>query len=463
MRLYSLQALLRGEQAGAQPAAVLRLPGKISCASWSPDAEGVITIGDYDGGLSQVGGWVAGWACVGRVWGQEARRVRSWGSRRRSRRRLLLGGPAPRAGLATPPDARPPPPPPPPRQVHVCSGHLLADLDAHAGRRVWGLAHSSRQPQLVASVSDDRTARLWRGPALAEAAMTIRPPTSAALCGVDFSASRDHLLALASSDASVYLYDIRQARAPLAALAAHRRPVSYVKFFGAGGLVSASTDATLAWWDVAALLGQESEGGQRGELDRQAQVQQQQQAQRGGGRPVLPAAERQESEQRERRVHRERRERRGRGADTDDDDDDEGDADEERRWAGRGGGRQCARGPGAGGSWPVLARPRKLFSGHANEKNFVGLAVRPEDGLVACGSETSEVFSWHTSWSQPLARWAGPGRGQGRGQKQGQAGLFVSAVAWQPAAAAERLGWPALLAAGTSDGDVELLALAAAG
>jgi hypothetical protein len=56
VRLYSLEELASGQQAGAQPAAVLRMPSKISCASWSPDAEGVITIGDYDGGLSQVRG-----------------------------------------------------------------------------------------------------------------------------------------------------------------------------------------------------------------------------------------------------------------------------------------------------------------------------------------------------------------------------------------------------------------------
>lgn len=68
VRLYSLEQLASGQQVVAQPAAVLRMPSKISCASWSPDAEGVITIGDYDGGLSQVrgaGGEAAGMPCAG--------------------------------------------------------------------------------------------------------------------------------------------------------------------------------------------------------------------------------------------------------------------------------------------------------------------------------------------------------------------------------------------------------------
>lgn len=325
----------------------------------------------------------------------------------------------------------------PPPQVHVVSGHLLADLDAHCGRRVWGLAHSLRQPLLCASVSDDRTCRLWRGPALAQEALTIQPPSNHSLCGVDFSSSRDNLLSLASSDASVYLYDIRQAGTPLASLQHHRRPVSYVKFFGATGLVSASVDGTLAWWDVAAALGaasmcaDSSNGAAEPPLQQQGDIQRQGHSSSTGSRQ--------------------------RGADSEDEDG--MDRREQRRR------RQCATPrtatptaatPSTSASWRVLSQPLKVFQGHRNEKNFVGLAVRPEDGLMACGSESQEVFTYHTSWSQPLARRkvARPVAGQ-----QDSSSPFVSAVAWQPAAAAERLGWPALLAAGTSAGDVELLAL----
>lgn len=35
----------------------------------------------------------------------------------------------------------------------------------------------------------------------------------------------------------------------------------------------------------------------------------------------------------------------------------------------------------------------RTFRGHKNEKNFVGLSVN--NGYIACGSETNEVFVYH--------------------------------------------------------------------
>ncbi|KAK6141049.1 hypothetical protein DH2020_025209 [Rehmannia glutinosa] len=40
------------------------------------------------------------------------------------------------------------------------------------------------------------------------------------------------------------------------------------------------------------------------------------------------------------------------------------------------------------------------FSGHTNEKNFVGLGVL--DGYIACGSETNEVYSYYRSLPMPI-------------------------------------------------------------
>lgn len=39
------------------PVATVRLPGKVSSIAFSPDMQGVISIGDYDGTLTQVGMW----------------------------------------------------------------------------------------------------------------------------------------------------------------------------------------------------------------------------------------------------------------------------------------------------------------------------------------------------------------------------------------------------------------------
>lgn len=46
----------------------------------------------------------------------------------------------------------------------------------------------------------------------------------------------------------------------------------------------------------------------------------------------------------------------------------------------------------------------RRFVGHKNAKNFVGLSVRPEDGLMASGSETSTVYAYNTHWASPIAK-----------------------------------------------------------
>jgi len=117
----------------------------------------------------------------------------------------------------------------------------------------------------------------------------------------------------------------------------------------------------------------------------------------------------------------------------------------------------------------------RRFVGHKNAKNFVGLTVRPEDGLMASGSETSTVYAYNTHWASPIAKrdlaatasqsWMqslpeetevhSPLVGFNR-QKQ-----FVSAVDFMPAscqAQQDFQGGP-LLAAAMSTGTVKVLAL----
>lgn len=432
---------------------VQRLPSKISCVSWSPHADGVLTLGDYDG--------------------------------------VLL-------------------------QLHVGSGHQLADVDHHAGRKIWSVAHSQRVPHLVASAGDDGAARLWAGRGLSECVATLRPNASgkASVCSVDFSAQCDHLLALAASDRCAYLYDTRYLRDPLAVLRHHARPVSYIRFFGAGPggcqrLVTASTDGSVALWDLpSALAGegpalaaqQQAAGGCSGPaaVAQQLQRQQHQLLQLGGGctaagspfssvaggggsssssgsrsppwQYALPAST------------------------------DSGGA--TPRSSSFSATAASSAGAGAAGGPSLGLPPWRVFRGHRNERNFVGLTVRPEEGLVACGSETSRAYVYHTSWSSPLASadtGLGPGprqakaqhhgrgddggdglsrrahlqgeAGQGLGshpllqqrpqQQQQHEGAFVSAVCWQPPQAGALLGLPPLLAMATSHGNISLSALMA--
>lgn len=71
------------------------------------------------------------------------------------------------------------------------------------------------------------------------------------------------------------------------------------------------------------------------------------------------------------------------------------------------------------------------FSGHTNEKNFVGLSVA-EGGYIACGSETNEVFVYHRSLPMPMLSHklgcADPISGQ---EVEDVGGQFVSSVCWR--------------------------------
>lgn len=118
----------------------------------------------------------------------------------------------------------------------------------------------------------------------------------------------------------------------------------------------------------------------------------------------------------------------------------------------------AAAGPGAalhagggGASSPELVR---TFTGHANEKNFVGLSTDGE--FIACGSETHEVHLYYKAIPRPSMSYSfGGGSGGGGGGPEAAAaaagGLFVTAVAW-------RRSRPELLAA-NSAGHIWLLRL----
>lgn len=95
------------------------------------------------------------------------------------------------------------------------------------------------------------------------------------------------------------------------------------------------------------------------------------------------------------------------------------------------------------------AAPQRVFRGHANSKNFVGLSVLSEAGLVACGSECGGTFAYRLETPSPLAVHRTRGDNAGRGNNAG----FVSAVCWL------RGGETPVLASAGSDGGVRVLAL----
>ncbi|XP_004926352.1 E3 ubiquitin-protein ligase COP1 [Bombyx mori] len=95
----------------------------------------------------------------------------------------------------------------------------------------------------------------------------------------------------------------------------------------------------------------------------------------------------------------------------------------------------------------------RSFTGHTNEKNFVGLAT---DGrYVACGSENNALYVYHSGLARPcLAYRFDPARPLlERDRRDEEPAEFVSAVCWRRAASR-----PALLAA-NSHGTIKVLEL----
>lgn len=312
-------------QPGLRLSSRTRMPGKISSLTWVPASSSCVAVGDYDGTLYV---------------------------------------------------------------MHLGSGHTVAEVDAHAGRRVWSMHYSPLLPKLCVSASEDRTAKIWAGKSLEEHVATISPAGGGSICHAEFSNAQENTVALAASDHNVYLYDIRHLQAPTSVLKQHTKAVSYVKFLGPDRLISASTDGTLVCWDKSPGKNSSCSGF---------------------------------------------RESAGRGGDPN--------------------------------GFHVL----RVFQGHSNDRHFVGLSVCQGEGLIACGSETPEVYAYHTSWGAPLASCPlstvggsatrALGSEQVLGVERGTcSNPFVSAVCWQPVGPATPQGTP-LLAAATSLGDVKLLTL----
>lgn len=66
-------------------------------------------------------------------------------------------------------------------------------------------------------------------------------------------------------------------------------------------------------------------------------------------------------------------------------------------------GRVPATGASVGGVG-LPPQPATVLEGHTNEKNFVGLSVGGGD-LIACGSETNEVYVYHKLFNRPLVKY----------------------------------------------------------
>ncbi|XP_063544198.1 E3 ubiquitin-protein ligase COP1-like [Cydia strobilella] len=112
--------------------------------------------------------------------------------------------------------------------------------------------------------------------------------------------------------------------------------------------------------------------------------------------------------------------------------------------------------------WKVES-PRcvRSFTGHANEKNFVGLATEASGRYVACGSENNALYVYYAGLSKPLLAHRFDAvrgfleRGTGGERREDEPSEFVSAVCWRRAPPSERQ----VLLAANSQGTIKVLEL----
>ncbi|KAJ3058209.1 coatomer subunit alpha, partial [Podochytrium sp. JEL0797] len=309
-------------------------------------------------------------------------------------------------------------------------------------------------PVLLASGSDDSKVKIW-STTQKGSVQTIE--TRANVCSVKWNPHSSHQLAFGSADHHIHYYDLRKSSEPLYLLTGHKKAVSYVKFLNRNEIVSASTDSTLRLWSL--------NGGVSATVQASAGVG------AGYGGAAAPAA--------------------GPG--------------------GAGGRRRgrAPRGPGRGGSvgsparfssalFPPLSSfietnlaeniltsgifrrsaasilsltkkstsspdisptttPTKIrsYSGHTNEKNFVGLSINATGDFISCGSENNSVCTYYNSLPTPVIQHRfGNGLDIMHGEELADPdpGQFVSSVCWKRKD-------PSVLVAANSVGSVKVMQL----
>lgn len=93
----------------------------------------------------------------------------------------------------------------------------------------------------------------------------------------------------------------------------------------------------------------------------------------------------------------------------------------------------------------------RIFSGHVNEKNFVGFSVCGD--MISCGSETNTVFAYHRDLSKPVSTYRfAPLCPRSGIEIESDTPTFISSLCWKK-------GTSRLLA-GNSSGIIKLLELA---
>eukprot|EP00011_Vannellida_sp_DIVA3-517-6-12_P006909 CAMPEP_0114613454 /NCGR_PEP_ID=MMETSP0168-20121206/5140_1 /TAXON_ID=95228 ORGANISM="Vannella sp., Strain DIVA3 517/6/12" /NCGR_SAMPLE_ID=MMETSP0168 /ASSEMBLY_ACC=CAM_ASM_000044 /LENGTH=753 /DNA_ID=CAMNT_0001824459 /DNA_START=125 /DNA_END=2386 /DNA_ORIENTATION=- len=128
------------------------------------------------------------------------------------------------------------------------SSTLLTTFRGHEKeKRVWGVDYSSTMPGMLASASEDCCVKLWD---VAQQRSTVTIPSNAAICSVKFH-PMEHKVAFGTSASKVFLYDLRKTEDPVAIFHGHQKPVCGVDFLNGEEMVSQAVDSSLKLWKVA--------------------------------------------------------------------------------------------------------------------------------------------------------------------------------------------------------------------
>ncbi|KAJ3416693.1 hypothetical protein HDV05_000523 [Chytridiales sp. JEL 0842] len=266
-------------------------------------------------------------------------------------------------------------------------GVPITQFEEHE-KRAWSVDFSRLDPVLAASGGDDTKVKIWSTNQKGSVA-TIS--SKANICSVKWNPEVNRQIAFGSADHHVHYYDLRNTSKPLHVLQGHRKAVSYVQFLASGQVVSASTDCTLRLWNVSnntSTILSSTAGSpathhsttvgsgaitplNSSSLRRPSSLLNLV----GSGRSVLSSLF--------------------------------GTASSRGSSIGQGASPSIIANTGTGtsnvqGNNGMVERCLRTYSGHTNEKNFVGLSVNSTGEFIACGSETNSVYTYYSRIAKPV-------------------------------------------------------------
>jgi WD40 repeat protein len=134
----------------------------------------------------------------------------------------------------------------------IFKGHtaVVEDIDWHG-----------KDPNLIGSVSDDRTVRIWDTRSSNKAEHTIEGAHAADINGISFNPSMEMTFATASADKTVAIWDMRNLKSKVHTLEGHMDEVYMVDWapFNESILASCSADRRVAIWDLSRTGHEQSE------------------------------------------------------------------------------------------------------------------------------------------------------------------------------------------------------------